>query len=289
MVDKKKTFTVKVGDKELKLAVVRPDAKVEQNARLAFNGAFKNAVKPADGKPGSMLRASLNQVLRDQKLWDDVKEAKYAEVTGRLNENTRKLKAGGIKLKEAKEIAIQMRGDRYMLGALSRDRNQLDMFTAEAAAEQAKFDYIVSACTVFDDTGKPYFKNEDDYKSKVDDPAGAEAANIVGRWFYGLEDDFEKKLPENVFLLSRGYCNNDLALINKAGERVDTVGRRVNKEGQLINLQGQAVDEAGNLLGEDGEVVVEFKPFLDDEAEPTAGLSGEAEAVPATKELKEAE
>jgi hypothetical protein len=266
--ENKKSFAVKVGDKDIQLAVLRPTHKVQQQAQLVYNRAFREAVKPADGKSGAIVRGALDAILRDQKLWDDAKSKRYEELAGALLEGEKKLAKGRIKVAEARAIAIQMRRDRYELQQLLASRNELDLNTAEAQAENARFNYLVSACTVYADTGKPYWQSEDEYLGSAEDEVAGKAASLLGSLLYNLEDDFAKKLPENSFLLKYGYVNQKLHLVDKKGRTIDAEGRLVDEKGRLINEQGELIDRDGNLLTESGEYKVDFEPFLDEDGKP---------------------
>ncbi len=267
MADNKKTFDVDIDGKAVKLAVKRPDHRTQQAAQLVYNRAFREAVKPSDGKSGSIVRASLESVLRDQKLWDDAKQAQFTKLNQALLEGERKLAKGGIKASEAREVAIQMRRDRWDLRQLLTERNSLDLHTAEAQAENARFNYIVSACTVYPDTGKPFWKSEDDYLAGSSDDVALKAASAMGNLVYNLDEKFEEKLPENSFLLKYGFANKDLHLVDKAGRLVDAQGRRVDEKGRLVNDKGELVDAEGNFLTEDGDYKFEFEPFLDEDGD----------------------
>lgn len=274
--DNKKTFEVKLNDKDTKFAVKRPDNKTRQAGQQYYNKAFRNAIES-----GAIVRARIEQVMRDQNLWDDIRQKEYQETTKRLLGNELKLSKGGIKMNEARELALQMRADRWKLREMNYDRNQLDLHTAEAQAENDRFNFFVSACTLYADTGKPYYKDTEDYLNREDDPVGPTAAANLSKMLYGLDDKFEHKLPENRFLLKYKFVDDDLRLVDKQGNWVDAEGRRINKEGRLINDQGQLVDVDGNLLTEDGEYKVEFTPFLDDEGNPVTDENATPTPLPA--------
>jgi len=274
MADNKKTFEVELDGKKVEIAVLRPNHKVMQQASLVYNREFRKAVEA-----GLLVRQKIEQVLREQNLWDDTKQKKYEELLKSLLNGEKKLAAGGIKLSEGRAIAIQMRKDRLELRLLTAERNELDQHTAEAQAEQARFNYLVAACTVYGDTGKPYFKDADDYLSREGDPVVLPAAQNMGKLIYGLEDDYEHKLPENKFLLKYGFCREkDLHLVRKSdGRLIDMEGRLVDEKGRLVNEEGQLIDTEGNLLTENGEYKVEFTEFIDDVSQTTPA-EAEAEA-----------
>ncbi len=259
----KKNFKVTIDAKEIELCVVRPNVKQRQEGQKVYNKAFRDAVES-----GAILRAKVNSVMREQNLWDDNKEAEYKKLIEKINSSERKIKSGGIKLSEAKELAIEMRKDRSQLRSLTSERSSLDTNTAEGQADNAQFNYWVSACTVYSDTGKPYFNNYEDYLNRDSDPVTNQAASSLALMLYNLDPDYEKKLPENDFLKKYKFVDEDLNFVNKEGKRVDSQGRLVNKDGRYINEAGELIDIDGNRVDEDGEYIVEFSPFLDDDGKP---------------------
>jgi hypothetical protein len=82
---------------------------------------------------------------------------------------------------------------------------------------------------------------------------------------YGLDQDWEAKLPENKFLKEYEFVDDKLRLVNKEGHYITTDGKRVDENFRYIDEEGNFVDEDGNRIDEDGLPVVESKPFLDDE------------------------
>lgn len=259
----KKTFKVEIGGKEVDLAVLRPNAKQRQEAQKVYNKAFREAVES-----GAILRAKIESVMREQKLWDDQKEADLRKLQASIGEKERKVRSGGIKLSEARDLAIQLRRDRAELRSLNSERMSLDNNSAEAQADNAQFNYWVSVCTVHANDGKSYFKSYDDYLTKEDDPAIGPAASALAKIIYNLEDDYEKKLPENQFLVKYKFADESLHLVDKQGRKVDADGRLVDDNGRYINEAGQFVDREGNLVDADGNFIVDEKPFLDDEGNP---------------------
>ena len=277
----KKNFKVTIDAKEIELCVVRPNVKQRQEGQKVYNKAFRDAVES-----GAILRAKVNSVMREQNLWDDNKEAQYKKLLEKINSGERKIKSGGIKLSEAKEIAMQMRKDRAELRSLTSERSGLDSNTAEGQADNAQFNYWVSACTVYSDTGKPYFVGYEDYLNRDDDPVTGQAASNLALMLYNLDPDYEKKLPENEFLKKYKFVDEDLNLVDKQGRRVDSQGRLVNKDGRYINEAGELIDIEGNRVDENGDYLLEFSPFLDDDGKP---LAEEVKKIEKTEEVKPVE
>lgn len=243
--------------------VRRPTPSQDDKADLVYGKAWREAMEA-----GLIVRARLDAHLRDQNLWDDRRQAEYDEVLKRLWANERKLKQGGaagLTRGQGKEIAVEMRKDRALLFLMGRDRNGMDANTAEAHADQKKFDHLVFSCTYRD--GKPAFKTLEDYHN------GGELRNAAalefGKLYYGVDDDADRKRPENEFLLKYGYVNESLQLVDPEGNLVDADGNRVDAQGRRVNADGQLVDPDGNPIDEDGNYIVESAPFLDDPVEQT--------------------
>lgn len=274
-VTNKKQFKVTLDSKEIELCVVRPNVKQRQEGQKIYNKAFRDAVES-----GAILRGKVNNVMREQNLWDDNKEAEYRKLLEKINGAERKIKSGGIKLNQAKDLALEMRKDRAELRALTSERSSLDNNTAEGQADNAQFNYWVSSCTVYSETGKTYFSNYEDYLNRDDDPATGQAAGSLAMLLYNLDPDYEKKLPENQFLAKYNFVDEELHLVDKTGRRVDSEGRLVNKDGRYINEAGELIDINGNRVNEEGDYVVDFSPFLDDEGKP---IQEKVEAVKTTE------
>lgn len=271
MTDNKRTFTVKVGEQETKLDVQRPSHRVKTRGDMVYAKRLQEAA--SEGVP---VQLRMEKLMRDQGLWDDEKRAKFEECHSKLLEGEKKLLMGGnagLTKKAAKELAIQMRRYRVDLRTLTSERNQLFSSTAEAFAEQARFNYLVAACTVYEKDGKPYFKDADDYLARAgDDEVATKAADTAAKLFYGLDkqEEFLKNLPENAFLRKYRFANEEGHLMDERERLVDTSGRLVDGDGQLINERGELVDEEGNLVTETGEPKVEFAEFLEEPAAETA-------------------
>lgn len=257
---KKQKFTVA----EKEYAVLYPTPEQLGNAQVEFNRAFSKAL---DG--GSFIRARLDSILRQQKLWDDDSQKQFDDLREKIYKAERQLEEGGIKKSEGRKIALDLRKHRDELAQLIRIRNDYDYLTAEAQSENARFDYLVWACLVYNDTGKRYFDKLEDYKNSAGDEVGLEGAKLLAQMIYNLDPNYEKSRPENKFLIDYGFANESLELIDKQGRRIDEEGRLVDKDGFFINENGDKID----IYGEKTEVV--FKGFIDDETGEVVGLPKE--------------
>lgn len=219
---------------------------------------------------GVMTKKELEKVLEDRGIWTKAKAQQQANILKEISELEKKLYLSrGVTLKtsEGKKIAIQMRRKRIELRDLLAEKVSLEQNTAESLSDNAKFDYIVSQCT-FDINELPVYNSIDDYSNRSDDPIAFAAASALAAMLYSLDKDFEMKLPENKFLAKFDYINDDLHLVNKQGNKVDTEGRLVNDLGQFINEEGKRVDIDGNLLDEDGAYIPTTEFEVDDKPKP---------------------
>ncbi|NCA30863.1 MAG: hypothetical protein EBS93_09120 [Chitinophagia bacterium] len=260
---KTKTFKTIVDSKEREILVRSPSLQDQKEATKVYNQSFSEALKAK-----AVVRAKLDDLLIDQGLWDSIKQAKFTELQSEILEGERKLAKGGISLTAARDLAMSMRKTRDDLRELISVKTNLDTHTAEGQADNARFNYLVSACTVYNDTKEQYFKSYEDYNNRSTDPVAILAAQNLANMLYGLDDNYEEKLPENKFLKQYKFIDSKLRLINKEGKLVDEKGRLLDENGRFINEKGEFVDKDGNLVDQSGDYIVEFSPFLDENGKP---------------------
>lgn len=279
---KTREFTATIGGELVELEVRTPSAKDEKEGSKVYNGAFTDALKSK-----AVVRARLDDLLVDQGLWDDSKQMKFEMLQKSLLDSERTLAKGGISLSKAKEVAMKMREDRADLRDLISVKTNLDQHTAEGQADNAKFNYLVSACTFYKGTDKKVFSSHEDYINRQTDLVSLQAANNLANMIYGLDSDYEYKLPENEFLTEYNFVDDKLRLLDEKGRLVDVKGRLIDEEGRFINEDGEFVDKFGNVVDELGEYKVDFSPFLDDDGKPVV-LSKDSEKPEEKTEPKKA-
>lgn len=280
----KTVITIKDKDgNDVKLAIVPPSAQQQLDARLTHAKAYKDALEA-----GAMMREELDKFLRKSKLWDDERQAEAERLKKVLLDGELKLRKGGMKLKEAKELALQMADARLQFHQLFSERNAMETETADAYADQARFNFMVAICTVYDKDRKPYFTKDgehpsvDDYIERSTEDSAFEIAMKLNE-ILNPDSSFDvKKLPENGFLLKYKFVNDDLHLIDEKGRKVDRKGRLVNDKGYFVNENNERVDGDGNKIDEDGNYLVDSQPFLDDDGKPI--VEEKPEPLPAPKD-----
>ena len=258
------TFKIKIDNIEEDFTIKSPSLGDQREAQKVYNQAFSDAVKS-----GCIVRARLDDLLKEQGLWDDHKQARFNKLQQQILDHEKTLSKGGINLKAAKEIAVKMKDLREDLRELISVRTNLDNHTAEGQADNARFNYLISSCLVYSNNkDKKYFKNYEEYLSRAAESIAIKAAQVLANMLYGLDNDYEKKLPENKFLVKYKFVDDKLRLINKEVKLIDIDGRLVDEFGRFINEKGQYVDKGGSLVDENGDYVTDFKPFTDDDGNP---------------------
>jgi len=207
-------------------------------------------------------KVQMKDLLKAKGIWTDAKENKEKEIVKEINRIELSLYKGdgsGKKttIKEGVDKALKIKDlrDEYM--ALIRERQSYEANTAESIASNARFDYFVASC-VFNENGTRVYKSYDDYQEKSSDDVAFKAAEALAKLLYSIEEDFAKKLPENVWLSRFGLVDDKLRLIDKKGKfLVDRDGKRVNELGHYIDDQGNRTDRDGNPLDADGNYTIE--------------------------------
>jgi len=269
MAKQKETFKITKKDdngketKTTEYAVLSPTPKDGREAQKLYNATFAEVLRA-----GGLLRERVGTYMREQGLWTDEKEAQQKSLIEKLNELELKLQRGGIKLVEARELAIEMRRVRVRLRDLIAKRNELDINTVEGQAENARFNALVARCLVYNETGEPVYKDVDDYIANSTDEQAFRGAQVLAAMMYQLDKDHEASLPENKFLSRFKFVDEELRLVNKNKKLCDADGNLINEDGHFVDENGNLVDISGNPVDKDGNYTVEQAPFLDDDGKP---------------------
>lgn len=261
---KTKTFKIKINEQEVEFIVKTPSINDQREGQKIYNQAFTDAIKSK-----CVVRAKMDDLLEEQGLWTQDKQIKFSKLQQDILDSERKLAKGGISVKEARSIAIQMKRDREEIRSLISVRTSLDNHSAEGQADNARFNYLVSACLVYNNSEKqPYYNSMEDYLNRSNEEVAIIAAQHLASMLYGLDNDYELNLPENKFLKKYRFIDDKLRFVNKQGQLTDADGRLVDENSRYVDEQGNFVDKFGNRVDKDGEYVVDAQPFLDDDGNP---------------------
>lgn len=239
--------------------------KAALEAQKVYIKAFKDAVED-----GAILKSSLEDHMRRQGHWDDAMQEKYENLLKRSAEIEYKIKSGVYKKSsELREKALELKRVRFELSELLMNRNRMDSLTADGLADQAKFEYLLTA-SVFDfDTNKPVFSSIEDYKSRETDTLTIKLATEYANFAYGLDTDFSSNLIENRLLKRLGLMDESGNLVNKQGRRVDIDGNLIDENGARIDENNNRIDINNNPVIDDSVIdTLEFEDDLSTQESP---------------------
>lgn len=251
----KKVF--KVEEKEY--AIMEPTAVIRREAQTEHSKIFGRCLKDVD----IITRSELESLVKNRKTWNAEKVERKEFLETDLREKVIKLSGGGLRLTEAKKLALDITDVRAELRNLEYEYREYDQYTAEARAEEAEKDYLITHCLVNNDDGKRVYKSVEEYVEDKDSDISMMAIINMMDLTYGSIDDIYRQLPENAFLIEYGFMNDKIQLINENGELVDREGRLIDENGYYINEDKKFVDKDGKLIEK-----FEKKPFLDDNDNP---------------------
>ncbi len=262
MAKEKKVFNVVIEGQEQEFGILKPTQSMHTQAQMQYNKTFAELLRS-----DVLVRPELDSHMRKKGLWNDEKQEEYEKVTTQLRDYELKLKMGGMKLSEGKQLALQMRDLRDQLRELNSERTVLDAHTAEGQAENARFNYLVSQCLVYNDSEKPVYQNVQDYLDASDE-VSLEGARQFAAVYYGYDTNFVANLPENKFLRQYRFVDDQLRFIDKDGHLIDEEGRLINEKGNYVDKDGNLVDRYGRRVDENGDFICETLPFLDEDGNP---------------------
>jgi len=260
-----KIVQTKKDEKDITVVVKSPTPKQMADAMLYSSRIFRQGV---DEK--LLPRAKIHEYMKVNGLWNDEQEEKLQDIIQRLRDGEAQFKRGGkdkdgnpFTLQQAKALALKMKTWRLEYAILSAAYSNLDMHSVEGRAENAKFDYLVAACS-YDEEQKHLFKSIDDYLEKSTEQYAYDCASALHELVSGFTEESEKKWVENKFLIDHGFAReSDLRLVNKEGQLVDSKGRRVDEDGDFVDDEGNKINEDGKKLDESGNEIIEFTPFAE--------------------------
>lgn len=251
MSDKVKSVfeTVDSEGNKLFLFVTKPRANQVAEARGVFSKAKLASLKNHEAVP----RSKINDLLREQEIWNDEKQAKLEDVQTKIDRLENILRKGknfdeytkdelelidaiGFKL-FGRKTAIALRKLRFERLLLALDLSALDDVTAEVIAENQMYDYLASQCTFYGKNegmetkfNTRYFDSFDDYVARKSEQATLDARTEFENFYNDFDAEWQKKLLENKFLLKYKFVNDELELIDEDGNLVDEDFKPITKQ-----------------------------------------------------------
>ena len=258
--NKKRSFEVEGKMYAVRIPTVDEIKRANETRAKTFNDALGR---------GDLLRDQLEGELRKRKLWNDNREIEYQTLRKEVLDGEYRLQKGGIKLSEARAVALEMSNKRNSMVELLSSRTDLDSNTCEGKSDAARFNYLFACCLVYDETGEPFFPNNiDDYLLKQEDPVAIAGATEFYYLIAGTES-VDETLPENKFLHKFQFVDDQLRLVDKSGRLITKDGKHVDEDGNFVEWHADGtctkVDPTGRPVNNEGDFDIEHSPFLDDE------------------------
>lgn len=206
MLKKQLKINFKHNKEPVKLVVVPEDYRVSQQLKTEYAVAFRRAITM-----GVATRASMMELLKREGVWTDVEEQKLIRKTleaSLLEEALRMATEEGDDTK-AKETALELvsvRGDVYELVQIKHLPLE---HTAESIAEDVRLDVYITLCTKYADSGKPYFKDMQDFLNRRTDKDVEKIYDAVVTKLSEDNVELMRKLPENQWLMDHNYIDKD--------------------------------------------------------------------------------
>ena len=178
-----------------KYCVKKPSIKNKSKGDLVYAKYFNEALKN-----GAIIRSRLNEYMLEQGVTTPEKQVEKLKMLREVEDFRKKLSDPELKPDEGRELVTKINLNLASYRLMRMVEIELDQTTAEALADDARFNYLASCCT-FTEDGSLYFKDVDEYLQKLED--GDEVAKVAAVKFaslvYGTEEN-EDERPENVYL-----------------------------------------------------------------------------------------
>jgi len=260
--------TFSADDKPLKLVIMRPTNRINQEANMVYNLRMAELIRKGSENDANrlLLRAELEDHLAKMGVWTVRDTIEVESLALEIRAHELMLKKGGIKVSKGRSIAIDMAGKRQLIMEKYAKRQQFDSATIESQAENSRFEFLLVKCLIYQDTSTPFLKNHSEYIERQDETAVIDGAKVLANMVYGLETNMHKSMFEMQWLKDAKMIDDEGRYVDPDGTFTDRKGRLVNKDGRYVNDEGQMVDTFGRLCDERGDLLVDVsKPFIDDE------------------------
>jgi hypothetical protein len=265
----KRNIEVKTEDgKVVKIYITKPPSEVVGKADMYRAKVWTECIDQ-----GIKTKEQLAKFMVEKGVWTIESVERETDIIEELGILEKRLYIGDSKrekkkflIEEGKNIAIKMRVLRNELRQIYLERSSIEQNTAEALADNARFDYLVASCTFYEN-GQKVYNTIEEYNQKAADEIAYSAASELANIMYGYDPKSQESLPENRWLKKFNLVNDKGSLVNKDDKLVDLEGRLINEKGHYIDEQGNRIDIDGNPLDEDGnyKLVIEY---VEEKAKP---------------------
>lgn len=200
----------------------KPNAKQLADSQVYSGKLFVRLINEKDenGHPTAIFRPNLVEKMKEFGLWSDEKENRLTKEIDREISEKEKEAAVTKSKSVARKLAFEINALRVEKLKLIYEKNQLDLYTVEAQVENAKFDYLVSACVYNTDGTRLYPTVERYIELSETEDAGLVAAEL-SKLVYGLAPDWQDKLSEQKIFKKLGIVDAEGNLLeDKDGNKI---------------------------------------------------------------------
>ena len=245
---------VKIEDGTEKKAYVRkPTRTVISGADMHRAKVWSNCIEQ-----GIKTKMQLAKQLEELGIWTEENDQEQKDVMQKIADLEKELflTEGKKDIQSGKDIVLEMKRQRMKLRMMIINKTSFDENSAEAIADNSRFDYLASQCIYNEENTEKVYNSLEDYNENGNDDFAFHAAAKLAEIIYGDMSDVEKDYPENKWMEKLGLTNKDGNLVDVEGNLVDIDGRKIDDKGHYLNEKGEIVDIDGNLLNDDGTYVL---------------------------------
>lgn len=262
--DKTVINTVDTDGQSIKVTIIAPGHKILQEAQMIYNIKLTSLIKLSTSDDSPLLsKQQLDMHLEKLGIWTEIDASNFLKLQLQLRSMELKLQQGGIKVSDAKKIALDMKTKRAILLMLYQRRAQFDNITMESISDNEKFKFLMTSC-VFGENDLQFFIDIEDYESRQNEQATIDSSIILAGKIYGYDSGAEANLIENKWLKQFEFADDNGRLVDDKNRLIDIDGRLIDKKGRFVNKKGEFVDDKGVPVDKDGNFKIKTKPFIDD-------------------------
>jgi len=229
--------------------VRKPRKQDLENAERVYNTKVAELIRNNDENQ-LLTRSELEKFLEARAFYTNEDLENITSTQKTIIEGLEKLKKGGITLKEGRQICLDISDARRSLVDILSRRQSYDFATIESVAEFERDKYLVFLCVYTEDNDERYWMAPEDMTNDDSVALYDLAHKYITHQIYGVDENLDKSLPENKWLLKYGFVDENLYFIDrKTGVKTDRSGKEVAN-------------------GEEGEKLDDDLSFIDNPEEP---------------------
>ena len=190
--------------------VISPTAETIVGGQEVYNKEFRKSINN-----GALLSARFSKVLVEQGIWSDEKDKRITVLYLLIKKYENKLKNPDQTEEEAQAHACEIRKFRQELNELSEVQSSFSDQTAEGQADNMRYNYYLTQCILDKNTNKTYYHSIEDFIKRSDCDFALEGSKIFGYMLHGVDENYEEKLPEEIFFKRFGEPETNLTDTDK--------------------------------------------------------------------------